>query len=101
MKVGLVMLKVNNISKQFDNFSLSIISLSLDKGYILGLISANGSGKTTLLNILCGLNQADSGNVVFDNCNLYNDSSNANLKIIRPSIEYIMYYLIKGGKCYE
>lgn len=69
------MLKVNNISKQFDTFSLSNISLSLDKGYILGLIGANGSGKTTLLNILCGLNQADSGNVVFDNYNLYKDSS--------------------------
>jgi len=39
------------------------MSLSIEKGHILGLIGPNGSGKTTLLNIVSGLYTADAGRI--------------------------------------
>lgn len=44
--------------------ALDEISFSLNKGESLGVIGKNGSGKSTLLQILCGVLQPSSGNVV-------------------------------------
>lgn len=44
---------------------LKNISLKLDEGEIVALMGGNGSGKTTLFNIISGLLEADSGNIVF------------------------------------
>ena len=40
------------------------ISLGIGEGHRVGLIAQNGTGKTTLLNILAGVDDADSGEVV-------------------------------------
>lgn len=59
------MLKVENISKKFDDFELNNISFELKEGFIMGLIGPNGSGKTTLIKIIMDLLQADSGDIYF------------------------------------
>lgn len=44
------------------------ISFSIDQGEILGLLGRNGAGKSTLMKIICGLMNAESGQVlVFEN----------------------------------
>lgn len=40
---------------------LSDVSLSLERGKLIGLIGPNGSGKTTLLKLIAGLLKTDSG----------------------------------------
>jgi general nucleoside transport system ATP-binding protein len=40
------------------------VSLSLARGSITGIVGENGAGKTTLMNILYGLYQADSGEIL-------------------------------------
>jgi simple sugar transport system ATP-binding protein len=42
------------------------VSLSLARGSITGIVGENGAGKTTLMNILYGLYQADSGEVLLN-----------------------------------
>ena len=42
--------------KVLDNFSMHI-----PQGAIYGLVGKNGAGKTTLLRIICGLQEATSG----------------------------------------
>ncbi|MBQ5734050.1 MAG: ABC transporter ATP-binding protein [Lachnospiraceae bacterium] len=61
------MLNVTNVNKQLGDFRLNNINLTLEDGYIMGLIGANGSGKTSLIRLLCGLTKSDSGSIAFDN----------------------------------
>ena len=42
---------------------LSGVDLRVEPGQILGLLGRNGAGKSTLITILCGLKQADAGNI--------------------------------------
>ena len=54
---------LRGITKQYTNFTLGPVDLTVPAGSIIGLIGENGAGKTTLLKILCGVNRADSGTV--------------------------------------
>ncbi|NJM96589.1 MAG: ABC transporter ATP-binding protein [Phormidesmis sp. RL_2_1] len=59
------MLKISRLSKRFgQRQALSELSLSLQPGEIYGLLGPNGAGKTTALNVLCGLLQPDSGEIL-------------------------------------
>lgn len=70
------MLKLKNVCKKYDREVLKKINLKFgNKGFIC-LVGESGSGKTTLLNIIGGLEQPDSGKVIFNGNNIKNiDSS--------------------------
>jgi branched-chain amino acid transport system ATP-binding protein len=60
-------LELNDISVRFGGLlALSEISFSINTGEILGLIGPNGAGKTTIFNVLTGVYQASSGDVLFN-----------------------------------
>lgn len=60
-----VVLKCQNISKSFSGVSvLNNITYSLPQGSVLGLVGENGAGKSTLMNILGGVFQPDTGDMV-------------------------------------
>jgi iron complex transport system ATP-binding protein len=50
------------------------VSLSVDRGEVVGVVGANGSGKTTLMRTLAGLLDADSGEISIDGV-LFDSSS--------------------------
>lgn len=59
------MLILNNLSKAFHGrFVLQNINYNFPGSGIVALVGVNGAGKTTLLNILCNLDEPDSGSVV-------------------------------------
>jgi len=49
---------------------LANISFSINEGQSVGIIGSSGSGKTTFLQILAGLDNADEGNIYFNDINL-------------------------------
>ena len=61
-------LEVNNVSKSFGGVKANVdISMSVEKGKIVGLIGPNGSGKTTLFNSIVGTYPIDNGSI---KCNI-------------------------------
>ncbi len=58
------MVKLENITKFYGtSLALQNVTLSLDKGKIIGLLGPNGSGKTTLIKILTGMTLQYMGKV--------------------------------------
>ena len=60
-------LELRDITKRFPGvLANDRISISADRGKVLGLLGENGAGKTTLMNILSGLYKPDSGQILID-----------------------------------
>lgn len=70
------MLELKNVCKKYDRDVLKKINLKFGNKGLICLVGESGSGKTTLLNIIGGLEQPDSGKVIFNGNNIKNiDSS--------------------------
>lgn len=68
-------ISLKNVSKKYKSGSSEIIandniSFDLDEGKLLIIVGASGAGKTTLLNIIGGMEQASSGDILIDGKNL-------------------------------
>ena len=60
-------LELRDITKRFPGvLANDRISISADRGQVLGLLGENGAGKTTLMNILSGLYKPNSGQIFID-----------------------------------
>lgn len=66
-------IEVVNITKSYKNFTaLKEVSLHIPEGELVALLGPSGSGKTTLLRLIAGLEQPDTGAILFhgeDNTN--------------------------------
>lgn len=62
-----VLLEMKNITVTFPGVkALSNAQLSVEKGEVHALMGENGAGKSTLMKVLMGLNDADSGTIIFN-----------------------------------
>ncbi|MEK7614938.1 MAG: amino acid ABC transporter ATP-binding protein [Patescibacteria group bacterium] len=63
-------LKVKNLTKHYQSSEKSVgvsdVSFSLQKGEVLCLIGPSGAGKSTILRCLAGLEEIDSGEILFE-----------------------------------
>lgn len=57
-------LQVQNLTKEFKGFKLDNISLSMEKGYIMGFIGPNGAGKSTTIKLIMNLLRKDAGEIL-------------------------------------
>ena len=61
------MLELKNLSKHFGGVrAVDELSLTVEQGVIYGLIGPNGSGKSTTVNLVCGVFQPTSGEILLD-----------------------------------
>lgn len=61
------MLQVHELTKKFGGFTaVNRVSFEIQPGEIVGLIGPNGSGKSTTFNILAGMFEPTSGQVMLD-----------------------------------
>ncbi len=61
-------LSVENLTKSFGvRVLFKDVSFGIDQGNKVAIVAKNGNGKSTLLKIICGLEDKDSGNVIFRN----------------------------------
>lgn len=63
------MLKIEHLSKKFvgnDFYSLSDVSMEIEKGEIVGLIGKNGAGKSTLMKMIAKSQKPTSGTITYN-----------------------------------
>lgn len=61
------LLNVTNLTKSFGGLTaVSNVNMHLEKGELVGLIGPNGAGKTTLFNLLTGVYEPTTGEVVLN-----------------------------------
>ena len=62
----MIRLQIEDLTKSIgDRMLFTDLSLTVEEGDKIGIVARNGSGKTTLLNIICGLDDYDSGKITF------------------------------------
>jgi lipoprotein-releasing system ATP-binding protein len=71
-----VILKANNIIKMYRTEKtvlevLKSVSIDIEENKISVIVGASGAGKSTLLHILSGLDRPDSGDVVYEEKNIF------------------------------
>jgi branched-chain amino acid transport system ATP-binding protein len=61
------MLELRDVSKRFGGLAvISGLDLEVKEGEIVSVIGPNGAGKTTLFNLVTGVYQPDSGDILFE-----------------------------------
>ena len=97
------MLEVKNVSKIYGNgpakvAALKNVSLQVEDGDFVAITGPSGSGKSTLLNVIGGLEQVSSGEVILDSQRIDNLNENALVDIRRRKIAYVFqqYHLISS-----
>lgn len=77
-------LEIRDLKKEYREFTLDSISLSLDQGYIMGLIGPNGAGKTTTIKLIMNLIRAGGGEIY-----VFGKTYRHNEKQIKNDIGYV------------
>ncbi len=74
----------DHLPKTINNLNFNILV-----GEKIGVIGKTGSGKSTLIDLIMGLIKPDSGEILIDNTNLYNPSSEEKIKCWQASITHV------------
>jgi len=91
-------LKANNIFKSFQKTKkvnlnvLKGISLEIQKEKITIIVGASGAGKSTLLHLLGGLDRPDSGEVYYDEDNIFNFSDDKLAKFRNKNVGFVFQF---------
>ena len=101
------MIEIKGLSKSFitDNgtlLALDNVSLTLEKGEMVGIIGMSGAGKTTLLRCLSLLERPDEGEICIDHLNLL-DAKDDRMREYRQKIGVVFQgnQLLKQRNVYD
>ena len=66
------MISIKGLTKTYAGgfHALKSVDLTINRGEIFALLGPNGAGKTTLINVVCGIANATSGEVLVDGYNI-------------------------------
>ncbi|TDJ61471.1 MAG: ATP-binding cassette domain-containing protein, partial [Nitrospina sp.] len=88
------MLIIDHVSKVYrvggqDFTALHDISLEIEEGAFMSIVGPSGSGKTTILNLIGGLDQPTSGEILFNGKSLNQMDRNELAAYRRDNIGFI------------
>lgn len=85
---------IQNLSKKYrdaEAFSVSNLTLEINRNEIFGLLGPNGAGKTTLISMLCGLIKPTSGKFIIEGFSYEKNSVDIKKMIGVVPQEYALY----------
>lgn len=84
-------LEVINVNKEFSSFSLKNVTLTVEKGAIMGFVGENGAGKTTTIKLILNAYGKSSGEIkIFGKDNVLDEVySKSNIGYV-PDEDYFM-----------
>ena len=89
------MIEVKDVVKRFDGFAaLDGATLSVPTGSVYGLVGPNGAGKSTIIRHLTGIYRPDSGDILLDGQNVWENTA---LKARIASIPDDWYYFMQAS----
>ncbi|MHA7968967.1 ABC transporter ATP-binding protein [Rhizobium sp. CAU 1783] len=91
------LIEIRNCRRTYDNgriIALDDVSFSVDRGDYIGITGPSGSGKSTLLDVLCGLEEPSTGDVLFDGETVRGRAAWARLRSERVGFVFQSFYLI-------
>ncbi len=84
------MIQLKNVSRDYGDgkvvHALNNVSLKIDRGERVAVMGPSGSGKSTLLNLICGLDEPTSGEVIIDGVNIASLDDDARTRLRREKI---------------
>lgn len=87
------MIEIQDVTKYFDKVcAVNHISLEIPEGNMFGLLGTNGAGKSTLLRMMAGVLPCDSGRILLDGKEMYeNPQSKAEVFYLADTPYYFPY----------
>lgn len=83
------MIKVENVTKEFEHIcAVNQVSFEIPDGSMFGLLGTNGAGKSTLLRMMAGVLGCDTGRILFDGENIYENPSCKSSVFYLPDTPY-------------
>jgi putative ABC transport system ATP-binding protein len=91
------LVELRNCRRVYDNgriIALDDVSFSVSRGDFIAITGPSGSGKSTLLDVLCGLEEPSSGEVLFDGEIVRGRTDWARIRSERIGFVFQSFYLI-------
>ena len=91
------LVELRNCRRVYDNgriIALDDVSFSVARGDFIAITGPSGSGKSTLLDVLCGLEEPSSGDVLFDGEMVRGRTEWARIRSDRIGFVFQSFYLI-------
>jgi len=98
------MIKIENLSKKYDKENiLDNLNCTIKDGSIYGLVGSNGAGKSTLLRLINGIFTPDSGTILIDGEEVFeNEEIKQDLVFVPDDLFfYSNYTILDTAKYYE
>jgi len=96
---------IKNLNKTYGNNFIALNNLSLDikKGEIFALLGPNGAGKSTLINIICGITNSSSGQVLVNNFDIKKDyrKTRSMIGIVPQELNLEAFETVWDNVCYS
>lgn len=83
-----IILEIEDLEKNFDQFQLKIPNLSIYEGECVGLIGENGAGKTTLIKLILSLINKDKGGIKVFESNTINTPIKEEIGVVFDQCSY-------------